>query len=133
VNITPIMMKIVECGAYSTPTLDRAMRLAVGPAKMGPNKTQRKEINVSKKRSNTPWIEERFGTKKFSLGSCKNAAAYLKHRTGIDFQIHKTQSYLVLTYVKGGSLAVEKIPLPGEVLYCLKESDFDGIVQKVKE
>jgi hypothetical protein len=86
------------------------------------------------KKPNTPWIEKDYSgnyTGKFKINSCKGAEAYLEHKTGIKCQVHKTERYLVVTYVVNGSMAVEKIELPGHVLYCLHEKDFEPLISKL--
>ena len=80
-----------------------------------------------------PWTSENWKGNKFEINTCKGAEAYIKHKTGLcQIQVHKTERYLVVTYVlSNGIMNVEKIQLPAGVLYCLEETDFEPLFNKI--
>ena len=72
----------------------------------------------------TPWFNSE---NQFEIRSCLTVVKYIKHKTGLDSQVHKTDRYLVINYVKNGLLQTFKVELTAGVLYCLNESDFDEL------
>lgn len=63
--------------------------------------------------------------------SCKGVEKYLLDKTGIKPEVHKTDRYLYITYVKNGLMDSIKIPIPAGVLYCLKEKDFEPVIEQM--
>lgn len=72
---------------------------------------------------NPPWLDNG----KFEIKSCLTLVKYIKNKTGIDCQVHKTDRYLIVNYVKNSKLNTFKIELRAGVLYCLNENDFDQL------
>ena len=65
----------------------------------------------------------------------KTCSAIKKHflaLTGVEAQIHRTDAYLVINYVRDGSLSTIKVGLPGRVLYCLQESDLAPVIEAMR-
>lgn len=72
---------------------------------------------------------------RFCLKSCKMVEEYIRSKTDLDqtqVTVHKTDTYLVVNYVVSNQLYSVKIALPGGVLYCLEEKDFDSLINTIK-
>lgn len=79
-------------------------------------------------KNKTPWINY---AGKFEVKTCVTLVAYIKDKTGVQTQIHKTERYLVCNFVRDGQLQTHKINLPGHVLYCLSEEDLEPLLKAI--
>lgn len=76
-----------------------------------------------------PWIDYRG---QFRVNTLLTLKKYFHHKTGKQVEIHKTATYLVINYINSkNELQVEKIRLPGGVLYCLEEKDLIPVITKI--
>ncbi len=66
------------------------------------------------------------------LKTCSAIKKHLLALTGVAAQIHRTDAYLVINYVKDGSLSTIKVGLPGRVLYCLQETDLAPAIETMR-
>ena len=80
-------------------------------------------------KNKTPWMKG----DKFKIQTCKTLASYLESKTGIKPEVHKTEMYLVVNYLKDGALNTEKLLISAGVLYCFKQEDFDPLIEKMNK
>ena len=76
------------------------------------------------------WVKKSYGDgpDEFEVRTCHAVVAYLKAKTGIKSQVHKTERYLVVNWSTSVGLQTAQVPIPGGVLYCLEEKDFQPIL-----
>jgi len=67
-----------------------------------------------------------------NLKTCSAIKKHLLVLTGVEAQIHRTDAYLVINYVKDGSLLTIKVGLPGRVLYCLQDFDLAPVIEAMR-
>ena len=81
-----------------------------------------------------PWFRS-WGDNRFELKSCKMVKEYICYMTDLEpkqVEVHKTQRYLVVTLATSDGLRVEKIELPGSVLYCLDPEHFEPLWKAIE-
>ena len=108
-------------------------KVTVDPANANVREKIEVYINDLQLRFSAPIPED---DKYLELKTCNGVKKFICDKMALpvaDVEVHKTDTYLVVTYSIGGKMAVKKMPLPGRVLYCLKQSDiqplFDDILK----